>query len=89
VAAGVRAVQHLNQLMLEHEAVAVRTPTLVPFVANAFGADGKPAHPALDVTLGIVLDDLAWLGRALGSARAEGQLPPPGVRMRAATAARA
>ncbi|HTA16686.1 MAG TPA: NAD(P)H-dependent oxidoreductase [bacterium] len=86
VAAGVRAVEQLNQVMLETEAVPIRTQTLIPFVMNAFDAEGKPANPILSAGLGIALEDLAWLAKALKTARTEGELPPPTVRMRAAMA---
>ena len=86
VAAGVRAVEHLNQIMLETEAVPVRTQTLVPTVGNAFGPEGKPLHPMLDPTLTIMLDDLAWLAKALKAARTEGEPLPPNARLRAAMA---
>ncbi len=82
--AGVRAVEHLSQILLETEAVPVRTPTLVPFVTNAFDAEGKPTSPALGVTLSVMLDDLAWLGNALKAARLQGEPPPAGLRIRAA-----
>jgi NAD(P)H-dependent FMN reductase len=82
VAAGVRAVEHLNQIMLETEASPIRTPILIPFVQNAFNSEGKPKEPALDISLQIVLDDLAWMAKALKTARAEGQLPPAVARMR-------
>ncbi|HUB10055.1 MAG TPA: NAD(P)H-dependent oxidoreductase [Myxococcales bacterium] len=88
VGAGVRAVEQLNQVMLETEAVPVRTQTLIPFVTAAFDAAGKPVNATLGVGLGVMLDDLAWLGKALKTARAEGELPPPTVRMRAALAKR-
>ena len=86
--AGVRAVEHLNQIMLETEAVPVRTPTLIPLVTNAFDAQGQPTNSALNVTLTVMLDDLAWLARSLKAARAAGTPPPAGVRIRAATARR-
>jgi NAD(P)H-dependent FMN reductase len=84
VAAGVRAVEHLNQIMVEAEALPVRTPTLIPFVMNAFDAEGKPATPAMGVGLGVMLDDLAWLANALKTARAAGELKPAGIRIRIA-----
>ena len=86
VAAGVRAVEHLNQIMLEAEAIPIRTPTLIPFVASAFGMDGHPSSPALNVGLTVMLDDLAWLGNALKVARAAGAPPPAALRIRAAMA---
>jgi NAD(P)H-dependent FMN reductase len=84
IAAGVRSVEQLNQVFLECEAVPVRTQTLIPMVMNAFDAEGKPVNAALGLGLTIMLDDLAWLAKALKNARVEGQLPPPTFRMRAA-----
>ncbi len=81
--AGARAVEHLNQVMLETEAVPVRTPTLIPFITNAFDADGRSTNPALDLVLDVMLDDLAWLGNALKSARSEGSSVPAALRIRA------
>ncbi|HLW23914.1 MAG TPA: NAD(P)H-dependent oxidoreductase [Steroidobacteraceae bacterium] len=88
VSAGVRAVEHLNQIMLEAEANPIRTQTLIPFVASAFGADGRPVTPALNVGLTVMLDDLAWMGSALKVARAAGAPPPAALRIRAANAKR-
>ena len=83
--AGARAVEHLKQIMLETDAVSVRTPTLIPFVTNAFDDEGKPTDPGLSSRLIVMLDDLAWLGKALKTARNEGQLPPSAIRIRAAS----
>ena len=83
--AGARAVEHLTQIMVETEAIPVRTPTLVPFVTNAFDVEGQPTNPALTAGLNAMLDDLAWLGNALHVARTEGQLPPAALRIRAAS----
>ena len=83
-AGGARAVEHLTQIMVETEAVPVRTPTLLPHVAEAFDADGKVKNPVLEAGLNVMLDDLAWLGRALSDARSKGQLPPAALRIRAA-----
>jgi NAD(P)H-dependent FMN reductase len=81
VTAGCRAVEHLNQIMLETEAMPVRTQALLPFVATAIDAQGRAANPAMDAGAVIMLEDLAWLGRALAQARAQGELPPPRARM--------
>ena len=83
--AGARAVEHLTQIMVETEAVPVRTSTLIPNVANAFDEYHQPYNPALNVTLNVMLDDLAWLSKALKHARLESQLPPAAVRIRAAS----
>jgi len=82
--AGARAIEHLTQVMVETEAVPVRTASLVPFVTAAFEETGTPKDRALDVTANAMLDDLAWLGAALKVARAAGQLPPASLRIRAA-----
>lgn len=81
VAAGVRAVEHLQHVMIEAEALPVRTQTLVPFVSAAFDASGQPTNPALEIGLGVMLEDLAWLGNALKAARAGGVLQPPTLRI--------
>ena len=86
VGAGVRSVEHLNQIMLEAEAVPIRTQILIPFIHNAFDGEGNPASPMLNISLPVVLDDLAWMAKALKTARAEGQLPPPTARMSRAAA---
>ena len=79
-----RAVEHLTQIMVETEAVPVRTATLVPFVTAAFDDNGAPRDPALTVTANAMLDDLGWLGSALKDARTAGQLAPASLRIRAA-----
>ena len=81
--AAARAVEHLSQIMLETEAVPVRTPTLIPLVTNAFDAEGQPTNPLLNVTLEVMLDDLAWLSKALKTARSEGETLPAALRIRA------
>ena len=83
--AGVRAVEQLNQVMLETEAVPVRTQTLVPFVTNAFDASGQPVQPLMNVSLGVMLEDLAWLAKALEAARMAGDTVPSAFRIRAAS----
>ncbi len=87
VAAGARAVMHLNEIMLECDAVPLRTPVLIPSVLSAFDGEGKPVSPTLGIGLQVVLDDLAWTGEALAAARAKGQLAPSNLRVRAALTA--
>ena len=81
---GVRAVEHLSQIMIETEAVPVRFPTLVPLVGAAFNAEGQPNNSILNVGANVMLDDLAWLGDALKTARAAGEPPPGAIRLRSA-----
>ena len=86
--AGARAIEHLALIMVEFEAVPVRTPTLIPFVTNAFDAEGQPTSPTVNVGLTVMLDDLAWLAKTLKTARAEGEPPPAALRIRSGTAKR-
>jgi NAD(P)H-dependent FMN reductase len=87
IAAGTRAVEHLALIAIETEAVPLRNTVLIPFVADAFGDDGRPANRATEIALSITLDDLAWWSTVLTRARAEGELPPGTLRARAAAAA--
>jgi hypothetical protein len=73
--------------MLETEAMPVRTSTLISNVTTAFDAQGAPTSPVSKIGLTVMLDDLAWLGNALQTARAAGQLPPAAVRIRAVAVA--
>ena len=86
--AGVRAVEHLIQVMAETETSVVRTPVLIPNVMTAFEG-GKPVNKMIEATLKVTLEDLAWQGNAMKNARAGGQLPPPTFRVRAAMSAMA
>ncbi len=79
ITGGVRCVEHLSQVMMETEAVSVRTPTLVPTVLKAFDAEGRPLDPAMNLTLTVMLDDLAWMGNGDVDER-----PPAALRIRAA-----
>ena len=83
--AGARAVEYLTQIMVETEAVPVRRATLIPYIANAFDEESKSMNPAMNVNVTVMLDDLAWLGKALKAARSEGQQPPAALRIRAAS----
>jgi NAD(P)H-dependent FMN reductase len=87
VGAGIRSIEHLNQIATEVEAVPLRSVVVLPFVDKAFGDDGEPADPAAGISLQIALDDLAWWAAALRTARTAGELVPGKVRMRMATAA--
>ncbi|MFT3837448.1 MAG: NAD(P)H-dependent oxidoreductase [Myxococcaceae bacterium] len=83
ITGGVRAVEHLNQIMVEAGAVPVRTPALVPMVTAAFDAQGQPTNPQVIANATVMLEDLAWLGNALKPAREKGELGPPSFRARA------
>ena len=88
VAAGVRAVEHLALIMIEADAVPMRSTVIIPKVGSAFEGS-TPIDPMTDAALDVMLDDLAWWGAALQRAREEGELAPAGFRLRAALAARA
>jgi len=87
VGGGIRAIEHLNQVAVEVEAMPLRSTVIVPFVDSAFTAEGEPADPATAMSLQIALDDLAWWAAALHAARAAGELIPGKVRARMAAAA--
>ena len=88
VAGGVRAIEHLAHVFVETESVPVRSSVVIPFVTDAFNDEGKPVSPMTNVAADVMLDDLAWWSAALEKARAGGELPPGGFRMRAALAAK-
>ncbi|WP_406293077.1 NAD(P)H-dependent oxidoreductase [Embleya sp. NBC_00888] len=84
IGGGIRAIEHLAQIMVETEAVPLRNTVVIPFVNDAFDDAGRPTSPLTNVGLDVVLDDLAWWSAALEQARAAGELPPGRVRLRAA-----
>ncbi|HUZ43058.1 MAG TPA: NAD(P)H-dependent oxidoreductase [Acidimicrobiales bacterium] len=87
IAAGVRAVEHLAHVAIEAEMVPLRDTVLIPYVESAFDEQGAPKSPMSEVAMTIMLDDLAWWGELLAKGRAEGELPPGTLRVRAALAA--
>ncbi len=87
IGGGIRAIEHLNQVAVELEMAPLRSTVILPFVEKAFDADGQPTDPATEVSLQILLDDLAWWASALHTARAAGELLPGKVRARMATTA--
>ncbi|MEU0478768.1 NAD(P)H-dependent oxidoreductase [Streptosporangium sp. NPDC006013] len=84
IGGGIRAIEHLAQIMIEAEAAPLRSAVVMPFVNDAFGEDGLPKDPATRAGLDVTLDDLAWWSAALTQARADGELPPGRGRMREA-----
>jgi NAD(P)H-dependent FMN reductase len=87
IGGAVRAIEHLNQIAVEVEAVPLRTSVLLPFVDKAFTEDGEPADPVTAISLQVTLEDLAWWAAALRGARTAGELLPSKVRARMAAAA--
>lgn len=86
IGGGIRAIEHLAHVFIETESVPLRNAVVIPFVGTAFDAEGAPVNPATDISLQIMLDDLAWWSTALENARAAGELPPGSLRARAARA---
>jgi NAD(P)H-dependent FMN reductase len=86
VGGGIRAIEHLVQVAVEVEAAPLRSTVILPFVDKQFDADGQPTDPATDVSMQILLDDLAWWAAALSNARAAGELIPGKARARMAAA---
>lgn len=65
----------------------VRTSVVIPHVTEAFDSLGALRNPVTEISLKILLDDLAWWTSALARTRDEGQLPPAAFRIQAAAAA--
>jgi len=87
IGAGIRAIEHLAQVVIEAEAVPLRNSVVIPFVTTAFDERSEPLNPAASVSLDVMLDDLAWWSSALEAARAAGELIPGAFRAQAAIAA--
>jgi NAD(P)H-dependent FMN reductase len=83
IAAGSRAVEHLAQIGFEAEMHALRDTVLIPVVQEAFDKEGAPRNPVVNIALKVMLDDLAWWGEILKTARPT-QLRPGTARVRAA-----
>ncbi|WP_214322925.1 NADPH-dependent FMN reductase [Nonomuraea sediminis] len=84
IGGGIRAIEHLAQIVVETEAVPLRNTVVIPFVNDAFDDAGRPASPLTNVGLDVVLDDLAWWSVALEQARTAGELVPGRIRLRTA-----
>ncbi|HWG02070.1 MAG TPA: NAD(P)H-dependent oxidoreductase [Trebonia sp.] len=84
---GVRAIEHLAGVFVEAEAAPMRNSVVIPYVRDAFDADGQPKNPVAGAAADIMLDDLAWWSAALEQARAAGELPPGNARLSRALAA--
>jgi len=87
VSGGIRAIEHLVQVAVEIEAAPLRSTVVLPFVDKAFTEDGEPTDPATEISMQVLLDDLAWWAAALHNARAAGELLPGKVRARMAASA--
>jgi NAD(P)H-dependent FMN reductase len=86
IAGGVRAIEHLAHVFVETDSVPMRNNVVIPDVTNAFDEQGQPVNPVTNAAADVMLDDLAWWSAALEKARAEGQLMPGVLRLRAALA---
>lgn len=82
IGGGIRAIEHLAQIMVETEAVPLRNAVVIPFVNEAFDEAGRPASPMTNAALDVALDDLQWWSTALENARAAGELAPGRARLR-------
>jgi NAD(P)H-dependent FMN reductase len=87
IGGGIRAIEHLAHVFVEAEAVPMRNTVVIPYVGTAFDESGEPVNPATDISIRVMLEDLAWWSTALEQARAGGELVPGSFRMRAALAA--
>ena len=87
IGGGIRAIEHLAHMFVEAEAVPLRNTVVIPYVQAAFDDQDEPVNAATDISLQIMLDDLAWWSSALNQARTEGELIPGVIRARAAMAA--
>ncbi|MFD1546233.1 NADPH-dependent FMN reductase [Nonomuraea guangzhouensis] len=87
IGGGIRAIEHLAHMFVEAEAVPLRNTVVIPYVQAAFDGQDEPVNAATDISLQIMLDDLAWWSSALNQARTEGELIPGVIRARAAMAA--
>jgi NAD(P)H-dependent FMN reductase len=86
IAAGVRAVEHLMDVAIEMEMVPLRDTVLIAKVESAFDSQGVPVDPMTDIAMTVMLDDLEWWGTLLAKGRADGELVPGSLRIRAAMA---
>ncbi len=86
IAAGVRALEHLMHVAIEAEMVPLRDTVIIPKVESAFDDKGAPIDPMTDAAMTIMLEDLEWWGSLLAKGRAEGELAPGTLRIRAALA---
>jgi NAD(P)H-dependent FMN reductase len=83
VAAGVRAVEHLMDVVIESEMVPLRDTVLIPLVATAFDDSGVPIDPMTEVAMSVMLEDLEWWANLLARGREAGELVPGSFRARA------
>jgi NAD(P)H-dependent FMN reductase len=86
ISAGIRAIEHLAQIVIEAEAVPLRNTVVIPYVTSAFDENGEAKDPVANASLDVLLDDIAWWSEVLKTARPT-QFPPGVLRLRAALAA--
>ncbi|MEU3604773.1 NAD(P)H-dependent oxidoreductase [Streptomyces sp. NPDC035033] len=71
ISGGIRAVEHLRQVYAEMHAVTVRDGVVLANAHGQFDEDGRLKDPtAPEAGAKLMLDQLAWWGRALKDARA-------------------
>lgn len=64
-----RAIEQLRQVMVEFHVASIRDAVYIPFVWEAFNADGTPVNEKLIPRLEAMYQDLSWWGKALQAAR--------------------
>jgi hypothetical protein len=72
---------------IEAEAVPLRQTVLIPHVQDACDDAGVPIDLGTRAAMTVMLEDLAWWGTLLAQGRAQGELAPGVLRIRAAVAA--
>jgi NAD(P)H-dependent FMN reductase len=82
---GVRAAEHLTAIAVELEMIPLRNVITIPNVAAAFDDDHQPTNQHLDRVAEILLEDLAWYGTTMATARAHGAPLPAIHRLHAMT----
>lgn len=83
IAGGSRAIENLAHVAIEAEMILLRNSVILPYVDKAFNEEGEPTNPLSDAAATIMLQDLEWWAKVLGSARKEGELPPASARLQA------
>ncbi|WP_329545037.1 NAD(P)H-dependent oxidoreductase [Streptomyces sp. NBC_01356] len=70
ISGGLRAVEQLRLVLAELHATTIRNTVSFHNYGDKFGPDGKPLDPECDGAAKVLLDQLAWWGKALRDARA-------------------
>ncbi|MBA9001927.1 NADPH-dependent FMN reductase [Thermomonospora cellulosilytica] len=71
ISGGLRAIEQLRLVFAELHAVTIRDTVSFHRIWECFDGTGSPKDPEADTAADLLLDRLAWWGRALRRARAE------------------